>query len=64
MTPERAKEIAEEIRSQPEAERRVVISDAAGLLLYLYDELQAIKAAQSGLAFMSAGIRPVTKVDQ
>lgn len=61
MTDDRAREIADMLRqgaavgASPEMSQ----ADTLGFLLRLYDDVQALKAAQSGLAFMSAGIRPV-----
>jgi hypothetical protein len=65
MTDERAKEIAELIR-QAEARGGEIaeVEGAASFLLHLYDDIQAIKSAMSGLSFLNAGIQPVRKVDQ
>ena len=61
MTDERAKEIAEELRKG--ASLNYLELYATEFLLYLYDQVQALKAQQAGLSFMSAGIQPVRKVD-
>ena len=59
MTDERAKEIADMLRLKLDA-ATVAPTDSpaaelAGMVLHLYDELQAIKSAMSGLAFLGIG---------
>lgn len=65
MTDERAKEIAEEIRMHLGGSTGATMEnrDIAALILHLYDDLRTLKAGQAGLAFMSAGIQPVRKID-
>lgn len=54
MTDERAKEIAEDLRRMDNADPLGLTADRQ-LLLKLYDDVQALKSALSGLAFLGIG---------
>lgn len=71
MTDEQAKEIAALLQAELDGHIKVLPEMAGNhdvmvtaLLLKLYDDIQAIKSSMSGLSFMSAGIKPMTRVDQ
>lgn len=65
MTDERAKEIAEEIRTKMGHNEPIneFGRKEAAFLLHLYDEIQSLKAAAAATSFLHAGIQPVRRTD-